>query len=111
MELDRSKALTILALAALLAVALGGALLREQAKKEPSIERVGQLLDLAQRLERVSPHQLRHGLAYRLRKSGKDAADIQRALRHSRASTSLKYGKPTDDDVRAALEESERSSR
>ena len=85
--------------------------IREQAKKEPSIERVGQLLALADKLEKATPHQLRHGLAYRLRKSGKDAAYIQRALRHSRPSTSLKYGKPTDDDVRAALEESEQAGR
>lgn len=85
--------------------------IREQAKKEPSIERVGQLLALADKLEKVTPHQLRHGLAYRLRKSGKDAAYIQSALRHSRPTTSLKYGKPTDDDVRAALEESEHAGR
>ena len=85
--------------------------LREQAKKEPIIERALQLLALADKLETVSPHQLRHGLAYRLRKSGKDAAYIQSALRHSRPSTSLKYGKPTDDDVRTALEESDQSGR
>lgn len=55
----------------------------------------------------VSPHQLRHGLAYRLWKRA-TPAHIQRILGHSGVSTTLKYGKPTEDDLRAALEEANR---
>ncbi len=41
------------------------ALIQEQAAKEPSLERVAQLEALARQVAEVSPHQLRHGLAYR----------------------------------------------
>lgn len=83
--------------------------LREQAKKEASLERVGALLKLADQLAVVTPHQLRHGLAYKLRKANQDPTFIQKALGHTRASTSAKYGKPTEDDVRAALEASDQA--
>jgi len=82
--------------------------IRVKAELEPDIERVGQLLDLAHKLETVSPHQLRHGLAYRLLKNGGNLAHVQRVLRHSRASTTLMYGKPTEDDLREVLEETSR---
>jgi site-specific recombinase XerD len=64
---------------------------------------VAELETLARQLAAVSPHQLRHGLAYRLWKQA-TPAHIQRILGHSRVSTTLKYGKPTEEDLRAALE-------
>ncbi|HEY0605251.1 MAG TPA: tyrosine-type recombinase/integrase [Herpetosiphonaceae bacterium] len=79
-------------------------LIREQAAKEPSLERVAQLEALARQVALVSPHQLRHGLAYRLWKTATPEA-IRQILGHSRVATTLKYGKPTEDDLRAALED------
>jgi integrase/recombinase XerC len=78
-------------------------LLKTRAAREASLERVAELETLARQLAAVSPHQLRHGLAYRLWKQA-TPAHIQRILGHSRVSTTLKYGKPTEDDLRAALE-------
>ncbi|HEX6292058.1 MAG TPA: tyrosine-type recombinase/integrase [Herpetosiphonaceae bacterium] len=84
-------------------------LLRARAAKEPSLQRVAELEALARHLVAVSPHQLRHGLAYRLWKQA-TPAHVQRILGHSRVSTTLKYGKPTEDDLRDALEEANRIS-
>lgn len=83
------------------------ALIQEQAAKEPSLERVAQLEALARQVAVVSPHQLRHSLAYRLWKTATPAA-IMQILGHSRVATTLKYGKPTEDDLRVALEDASR---
>lgn len=77
------------------------ALMEEQVAKEPSLERVGQLEALARHVAVVSPHKLRHGLAYRLWKTVTPEA-IRQILGHSGVATTLKYGKPTEDDPRAA---------
>src|SRR5262249_55191972 len=58
--------------------------IRAQRKKEPSITRIGELEALATRMEQVSPHQLRHGLAYRLKQAHTPLEDISRVLGHSR---------------------------
>ena len=47
------------------------------------------------------------GRAYRLWKTA-SPTHIQTILGHSRAATTLKYGKPTEDDLRAALEDASR---
>ena len=83
------------------------ALIQQRAASEPSLERVAQLEALARQVAMVSPHQLRHGLAYRLWKTATPAA-IMQILGHSRVATTLKYGKPTEDDLRAALEDASR---
>jgi integrase len=75
----------------------------EHKQREPSLARIGELEELARELGGVSPHKLRHGLAYRLRGSGYDPGYIQRVLGHSRIATALRYGQPTESDVRAAL--------
>ncbi len=77
--------------------------IREQATREPSLARVGELHELARQLNEASPHRLRHGLAYRLLESGATPAYLKDILGHSRISTSLMYGKPTEEDKRAAL--------
>ena len=82
-------------------------MIQEQVAKEPSLHRVAQLEALARQVAVVSPHQLRHGLAYRLWKTATPAA-IMQILGHSRVATTLKYGKPTEDDLRAALEDASR---
>jgi site-specific recombinase XerD len=74
-----------------------------QVAKERSLERIGELEDLARELAATSPHRLRHGLAYRLLESGATPAYVKTIFGHSRISTSLMYGKPTEQDVRAAL--------
>ncbi|HEX6292916.1 MAG TPA: tyrosine-type recombinase/integrase [Herpetosiphonaceae bacterium] len=68
---------------------------------------MAELEALARQLAAVSPHQLRHGLAYRLWKQA-TPAHMQRILGHRRVSTTLKYDKPTEEDVRAALEDASR---
>jgi integrase/recombinase XerC len=74
-----------------------------QKRREPSLARIGELEDLARELGQISPHLLRHGLAYRLRGNGYDPGYVQRVLGHSRIATALRYGQPTESDVRAAL--------
>jgi len=78
--------------------------LRADAKTISSLERVGMMLDLAQRLEQATPHTLRHSLARRLLASGADLAVVQRTLGHSSIATTGMYLTPSDDEVRTAME-------
>jgi integrase/recombinase XerC len=78
--------------------------LREAAKRERDIERVEYLRKLAQTLENVSPHMLRHSLARRMLKNGAQLSEVQRVLGHSRLSTTGIYLTPSEDDLRSAIE-------
>jgi integrase/recombinase XerC len=78
--------------------------LRADTKKVESLERIGQLLDLARQLEQATPHTLRHRLARRLLESGADLAVVQRTLGHSSIATTGMYLTPSEDDVRKAME-------
>ncbi len=73
--------------------------------------RVAALHELAGKLTAVSPHQLRHGLAYRLLTQGASPVYVQKFLGHSRVSTALMYGKPTEADLRDALERANQMTR
>ena len=78
-----------------------------QQQREPLLERVARLDDVATALRTCSPHELRHGLAYRLRRDGVDLGVIRQILGHARLETTVRYGKPTAGDLRAAMEGSE----
>lgn len=78
--------------------------LRLDAASVSSLERVGIMLDLAQRLEQATPHTLRHSLARRLLASGADLAVVQHTLGHSSIATTGMYLMPSDDDMRQAME-------
>ena len=82
--------------------------IREQAKREPNPARIEDLYELARQLNETSPHRLRHGLAYRLLENGATPAYLRDILGHSRASTSLMYGKPTQEAKRTAFVRSKR---
>lgn len=77
--------------------------LREAAKREGNLERAERLRTLAQQLDMVSPHMLRHSLAKRMLNSGAQLSEVQRVLGHTRLSTTGVYLTPSEDDVRAAI--------
>jgi integrase len=77
--------------------------LREAAKRERNLERAEWLRTLAQQLDVVSPHMLRHSLAKRMLNNGAQLSEVQRALGHTRLSTTGIYLTPSEDDLRAAL--------
>ena len=60
-------------------------------------------LDLARRLETVTPHMLRHSLARRMLERGAQLPEVQRVLGHSRLSTTGIYLTPSEEDVRLAI--------
>lgn len=64
---------------------------RLDAQTVSSLQQVGILLDLAQRLERTTPHTLRHSLARRLIESSADLAVVQCTLGHSSMATTGMY--------------------
>lgn len=77
--------------------------LRESAKREQNMERGEHLRNLARSLDDVSPHMLRHSLARRMLKNGAQLSEVQRALGHSRLSTTGIYLTPSEDDLRTAI--------
>ncbi len=78
--------------------------LRGAAKRERDLERAGRLRALAQLLDAVSPHMLRHSLARRMLKNGAQLPEVQRVLGHTRLSTTGVYLTPSEEDLRTAIE-------
>jgi integrase/recombinase XerC len=77
--------------------------LREAAKREQNLERAERLRTLAQHLDVVSPHMLRHSLAKRMLNNGAQLSEVQRVLGHTRLSTTGIYLTPSEDDLRTAI--------
>jgi site-specific recombinase XerD len=77
--------------------------LRTEAQRERNIERSQSLLDLARRLETVTPHMLRHSLARRMLERRAQLPEVQRVLGHSRLSTTGIYLTLSEEDLRSAL--------
>jgi len=77
--------------------------LREAAKRERNLERAERLRALAQQLDVVSPHMLRHSLAKRVLNNGAQLPEAQRVLGHTRLSTTGIYLTPSEDDLRMAI--------
>lgn len=78
--------------------------LRSDAETSTSLDRIEELLRVAQQLEQATPHTLRHSLARRLLASGADLVVVQRTLGHSTIATTGMYLMPNDDDMREAME-------
>ena len=79
--------------------------LRADAAHLSSLERTTELHHLARQLDDATPHTLRHSLARRMLESGADLAMVQRTLGHSTIATTGMYVIPSDDDLRAAMEQ------
>ena len=77
--------------------------LRALVQRERDITRSESLVDLARRLETVTPHMLRHSLARRMLSRGAQLPEVQRVLGHSRISTTGIYLTPSEEDVRLAI--------
>lgn len=82
----------------------GAELLREAATHDALPARAAQLTTTAQRLDQISPHQLRHSLARRLLTKGVPLPEVQRILGHTRLSTTGMYLTPSEDDLRDAID-------
>ena len=79
--------------------------LRADADSIRSRERATVLRDLASHLDETTPHTLRHSLARRMLESGADLAMVQRTLGHRSIATTGMYLTPSDDDLRAVMED------
>jgi integrase/recombinase XerC len=79
--------------------------LRADAETLATLADAQRLRDLARQLEATTPHTLRHSLARRMLAAGADLPMVQRTLGHSSIATTGMYLTPSDDDLRAAMEQ------
>lgn len=86
--------------------ARAAAQLRAAAQKEPRLDAVARLVEVADDLETASPHALRHSLAYRLLNDGASLAAVQRIMRHSRGEQTLRYATPNERDLKDVIDRS-----
>lgn len=74
------------------------------AAEESNLEKSAELRQAAHQLKQVTPHQLRHSLAWRMLKNGATLPEVQRILGHTRLATTGIYLNPSSADLRAAVE-------
>ena len=78
--------------------------LEKLATHESNPEKWAELRQAARQLKQVTPHQLRHSLAWRMLKNGATLPEVQRILGHTRLTTTGIYLNPSTADLRAAVE-------
>jgi site-specific recombinase XerD len=78
--------------------------LQAMAEQESDLQRSAELRQVAQQVKNVTPHQLRHSLAWRMLKNGATLPEVQRILGHTRLTTTGMYLNPSTNDLREAVE-------
>ena len=78
--------------------------LQTLSEQESDLGRSAELQQVAQQVQNVTPHQLRHSLAWRMLKNGATLPEVQRILGHTRLTTTGMYLNPSADDLREAVE-------
>jgi site-specific recombinase XerD len=78
--------------------------LQTMSEQESDLQRSAELRQASQQVKNVTPHQLRHSLAWRMLKNGATLPEVQRILGHTRLTTTGMYLNPSTDDLRDAVE-------
>jgi site-specific recombinase XerD len=78
--------------------------LQTMSEQESDLQRSAELRQASQQVKDVTPHQLRHSLAWRMLKNGATLPEVQRILGHTRLTTTGMYLNPSTDDLREAVE-------
>jgi site-specific recombinase XerD len=78
--------------------------LQTMSDQESDLKRAAELRQASQQVKSVTPHQLRHSLAWRMLKNGATLPEVQRILGHTRLTTTGMYLNPSTDDLRDAVE-------
>ena len=78
--------------------------LEKLSAQEGDLEKSAELRQAARQLKQVTPHQLRHSLAWRMLKNGATLPEVQRILGHTRLTTTGIYLNPSTADLRDAVE-------
>lgn len=74
------------------------------AEQESNLQQSSELKQAAYLVKNVTPHQLRHSLAWRMLKNGATLPEVQRILGHTRLTTTGMYLNPSAKDLRTAVE-------
>lgn len=78
--------------------------LQTMSDQESDLQQAAKLRQASQQVKTVTPHQLRHSLAWRMLKNGATLPEIQRILGHTRLTTTGMYLNPSTADLRNAVE-------
>lgn len=77
--------------------------LQEAANRTSDLSQAEAMRDWARRLDKATPHLLRHSFAKRLLETGAKLTEVQCVLGHSRLDTTSRYLTPSEDDLREAI--------
>jgi len=78
--------------------------LQTMSEQESDLQQMTELRQVAQQVKNVTPHQLRHSLAWRMLKNGATLPEVQRIMGHTRLTTTGMYLNPSADNLREAVE-------